>query len=259
MSEAKITGDLNCDAAQAEIDLFLGSKNVGAKSPELRAHLVRCIECNTHYRELVVGVARIARGARHAAEVRSEDDMSALARRSLIAAQTRHRIRLPKTLLPLAVVALIAILVTKSNANAVTMRALTGTVYRGPDRVIVGERVPASNGDGCSTAADGRAELARGDDRIEIEPESSFTVERLDRLAVRLFDGGARVEGTGLIVFPTGALEVTAGSARVRVDDVGITIEALHGQVEFTDAGGRAVIASGTTRVVEHPHVTAVR
>ncbi|MDZ4772365.1 MAG: hypothetical protein SGI72_04445 [Planctomycetota bacterium] len=259
MVDPKLSGDLDCDAARVEIHAFLGSANVGAKSPALRAHLARCVDCNGSYRELVVGIARIASGARAAADVRHDDDLAASARRSLIAAETRHRIRLPKSLLPLAVVVLIGILVMKSGANGVMLRAVEGTVYRGAELVTVGESVPASNGDGCSTSANSRAELARGDDQVAIEPESSFTIERLDRLAVRLFDGGAQLEGTALVVCTFGALEVTEGAASMRIDDVGITIEAKRGAVEFTDATGRTMLAPGSTKTIEHARATALR
>jgi anti-sigma factor RsiW len=241
----------DCERARAEVHAFMNGTGPGAKSPALRTHLARCPDCDAHYRELVVGVARIASGARVAAEVRQQDEVASNARRSLIAAESRHRIRLPKSLLPLAVVALIAILVMKSGVQGVTLRALEGTVFLGTVQVAPGTTQAAANGAGCSTGADGHARLARGDDAITIEPDSSFTIERADRLAIRLLDGRASIEGSALIVCSAGALDVQAGAARVHVDDAGITVEALRGVVEYTDAEGRAVLPPGTRKSVE--------
>jgi hypothetical protein len=257
MAASRNAPELTCDEARVEVRAFLGGSSVGAKSPALRAHLAACVECDSYYRERVVGMARIASGARGAALVRHQDEVEATARRSLIAAETQFRFRLPKSLLPLAVLGLIVLLVTKSGANGVNMRCLEGTVYRGAQLLAPGERIASSNGDGCSTGVDGRAELARGADTIRIEPETSFTIERTDRLAIRLFDGRAYVTGNALIVFTSGALEVEAGSARIAVDDVGISVEASSGNVEFTDAMGRTVIPPGGSRTIEHVHVAA--
>src|SRR5436189_456799 len=153
----------DCERARDEVHAFLAGANVGAKSRPLRAHLAHCPDCDAHYRGLVVGVARIAAGARAAAEERHDDEIESNARRSLIAAETKHRIRLPKSLLPLAVVGLIVMLIAKSGVHNVTLRAIEGSVYCGAAAVTPGETVPAANGTGCSTGPGGRAELARGD------------------------------------------------------------------------------------------------
>lgn len=244
---------MDCDAARAEIRAFLsGTHKTGVQSPLLRAHLAACPECSAEYRSQVVGIAAIASGARQAAEIRHDDDIAATARRSLIAAETRHRIRLPRSLLPLAVVLMVGLFVFRGAANVVNLRSIAGTVYRGAELVAPGETVPSRNGDGCSTGVGSRAELVRGDDVLRFESETSFTVERLDRLAARLFDGRATATGTALLVFSAGALEVAGGSACVTIDDQGVTIESVSGKVEYTDAKGRHLLAPGTSRHFEH-------
>lgn len=253
MESSRQTHETDCERARTEIRAFLsGTNSTGLQSPFLRAHLAACPECSAEYRGMVVGVAAIASGARRAAEDRPETEIAESARRSLIAAETRHRIRLPRSLLPLAVVVLVAMFVLRGNAGTVSLRAVSGTVYRGSELVGPGESIVSKNGDGCSTGVGGFAELARGDDVIRFEAQTSFTVERLDRLAVRLFDGRASVTGTALIVFSSGVLEVTNGSAKVSVDDAGVTLEALAGRVEYTDATRRNLLAPGDTRHFEH-------
>ncbi|MBL8857996.1 MAG: hypothetical protein JNL28_05805 [Planctomycetes bacterium] len=251
---------LTCEAALEEIHVFLDGRGpTGAKSLPLRAHLVRCPECDAKYRELVVGIASISSGARTTSETYDNPETERHVRRSLIAPETKHRLRLPRSILPLAIIAVIAILIARSGEPQVVVKSLGGTVYRGTTLVVADESVPASNGDGCSTGVDGRAEVVFGQNSIRFESESSFSIERLDRLAVRMFDGRASASGTALILFASGALDLAGGSASVVVDDVGITIESKSGKVEYSDAAGRHVLTPGTTQLYEHLRMVEVR
>lgn len=259
MAASKIP-ELTCDAALAEIHVFLDGRGpTGAKSLPLRAHLVRCPDCDARYRELVVGIASLTAGARVTSETYSDPDPERAARRSLIAPESKFRLRLPRSILPLAIIALIAILVTRSGADHVVVKSLGGTVYRGTQLVVTDESMPAENGDGCSTGVDGRAELSFGKHTIRFEPETSFSIERLDRLAVRMYDGRASVTGTALILFGSGALDVVDGAARIAVDDAGITVTSQSGKVEYNDATGRHTLTAGTEVHYDHLRMVEVR
>lgn len=252
----------SCVAARAQIRRFLGSSSAvgGAKVLPPREHLAQCAECNAEYRALVEGVARISHGARDAHSTVVDDDTRVLhARRSFLAADPHRKLRIPRSILPLALIAVFAILIARSGAESLTLDALAGGVFKGASTLEAGSKQALANGEGCSTGHDGRARVERGPNRIEFGPDSSFLIERLDQVAVRMFSGSATVTGDAIVLLAQGALQTRAGSARISIDERGGVVECVSGGVEYTDATGRHALSNGESRALPAPRPTTER
>jgi hypothetical protein len=240
-----------CDEARSGMRAFVSGSIRPGPTPAWRKHMAACNRCTAEYQTLVQDVARIARGASDSTARATDAYVQERVRRTLIAADPGKRTRLPKLFLPVAIIGLLALVFTQSGTKHVMLHGLAGTVTKGSATVT--EAVGASRGDGCSTGAGARAELVFGADRIVFGPESSFLVDRVDKLAVRFFAGEARVDGDASLLLPGGAVEVRAGVAVVTLQAGTTTIECDRGEVTHTDATGRHVVRAGETQRIEAP------
>jgi hypothetical protein len=212
-----------------------------------------CSACTFAYHELVQEAARLARGATRVTERTTERFYEERARRSLLASNAGRGSKLPRLFLPVTVIALIAMIFTQSGTKHVELRSLAGVVTRGHDAMKTEEKIAVQRGDGCTTGASARAELWFGESRIAFGPDSSFLVDRTDKLAVRFFAGGARAEGDATLILPMGAVEVRAGAAVVKLQDGVTLITCESGDVTRTDASGRHLVLPDETQRIEPP------
>ncbi len=221
--------------------------------PAWRTHMSACSVCTFAYHELVQEAARLARGATNVTERATDRLFEERARRSLIATNAGRGTKLPRLFLPVTVIALILMIVTQSGTKKVELRSLAGVVTRGKAAMKTDERVAVNRGDGCTTGAGARAELSFGESRITFAPDSSFLVDRTDKVAVRFFAGEARAEGDAILILPLGAVEVRAGAVVVKVQDGVTVITCERGDVTRTEASGRHIIPPGETQRIEPP------
>ena len=238
-----------CDDARTGMRAFVAGTAAPNQPAPWREHMRACSRCTLEYHQLVQDVARLARGATdatgRATDAYARSGPEERARRSLIAADPRRSWRLPKLFLPVALLGLLGIVLTRPGVTRPMLRAVTGTVLHADAVVDGAEPVAVARGDACSTTSGARAQLELGESRIVFEPESSFLVDRTDRLAVRFFAGEARIEGDAQLLLPTCAIEVRAGMARIVLAAGQVLIQCDEGSVTRTEAGGRYVIFPG--------------
>jgi hypothetical protein len=242
-----------CDKARAGMRAFVAGPTQVGPPPAWRTHMSACTACTFAYHELVQQAARLARGATRVTERTTERYYEERARRSLIATNAGRGSKLPRLFLPVTVIALIVMIVTQSGTKHVELRSLAGVVTRGQSAMNSDETVAVQRGDGCSTGASARAELSIGESHITFGPESSFLVDRLDKLAVRFFAGEARAEGDAILLLPMGAVEVRKGVVVVKLQDGVTLITCESGDVTRSEATGRHIVPPGETQRIEPP------
>jgi hypothetical protein len=249
----KVRTSAACEEARAGMRAFVAGPAPAGPPPAWRTHMSACSACTFAYHELVQEAARLARGATRVAGRTTEKYYEERARRSLIANDVGRGSRLPRLFLPVSVVGLVVLIFTQSAPNKIQLRALAGTVTRGQVALATDAGVEVQRGDGCSTGAGARAVLARGEDRVTFGPDSSFFVDRTDRMSLRFFAGEAHAEGNVNLILPMGAVEVRAGAALVTFKDGAAVITCEKGDVTRTEATGRHIVAPGETQRIEPP------
>jgi hypothetical protein len=239
-----------CADARAGMRAFVAGTQPANPPPAWREHMSACTRCTLEYHELVTSVARLARGVTQPSasldtDVYGGPGPEERVRRSLIAADARNRVRLPKLLLPVAVVGLLVMALSRSSVPHPMLRSLSGAVTRAGTAIDSAAPVAVARGDACTTAPRSRAQLEFGTSWIRFDAESSFLVDRTDKLAVRFFAGNAEIQGDALLLLPSCAVEVHEGSAEIEITTGQLTIRCNEGSVTRTDGGGRFVILPG--------------
>lgn len=236
---------LSCADAQLAIREFLRGGMPTARANDLRAHRKVCAACDTEYRELVQGVATISSGARTVAARATETFAEERGRRSLITADPARKLRIPRMFLPIVLAVLFVLVALRSGAPKPALVLEGGEVWVRSRQIETQDPVELKRFDTCVTGTDGRARLEFGTDVIWLEPASSCLLDRPDGLALRLFEGAARVRGNVRVLLPRGALETQGAEARIAIDERGFAIQATSGTVRFVDGATTSTVAPG--------------
>jgi len=113
---------------------------------------------------------------------------------------------------------------------------------------VLGAQAPALEleaGAWCTTASDARARLAGPGQEFVLERDTQLVVEDPEAGRVRLQLGSLVLEGRGTVSCQFGVLETSSGKARLELLGGRFALSALAGEVAWTDATGRRLLAPG--------------
>jgi hypothetical protein len=195
-------------------------------------------------------VARTRReeaAGRRAEARRKRDRLERVERRRGVVSDKSSRARARTLLLPAAFLFAVWSMTRPSGEPPALSLAWSAGEVQASGEALGSERpdAPLRRGDWALARGDARAEIVGGDTEIGLCADTWVMIEAVEPPRMRLEAGALEVRGPCTVTTRSGVAEVEEGSARVAIEQQGLSVSCRRGRVIVVDAGGERVLGPG--------------
>jgi hypothetical protein len=242
-------GNAECASAVESVARFVRGATQIDEDRAMREHLAVCSDCNEHYRQALVALARRTREERVARESRVESAPVARKKRPFFSAgdPRANRVRAVKLMLVvgLALVALERAFPSKPGSQA---EVLAGTARIGTREIAFGDDgAPVRDGAWLTVGPRSRARLTLEGASFVLGPATQLLVQDPAKAVLRLDSGELWIDGAANVTTPWGCVQIARGRAHMSCERDDVLVESLDASVLAATSSGETELAPGTS------------